>query len=57
MNFYSLQTEAEQRARELQIEADAQRIGRKRDVDIDTRNIDAHSQYLGRLIAKAINKR
>lgn len=50
MNFYTLQNEAEQRAHQLRIEADAHRLSRTRAQDLDNRSIREYSAYLGQIL-------
>jgi hypothetical protein len=50
-NYYSLLNEAAQRSREYQLQADAERLGKERHLNIDSRDVRSQSLYLGRLMS------
>lgn len=49
-NYYSIEREAANRAKDYRIQADAERLGKDKNLNIDSRDLRAYSEYLVRVL-------
>ncbi len=55
-NYYAIEREAANRAKDYRIQAEATRLGKEKSIEIDSRNLRGYSEYLVRVLTTPRNR-